>query len=423
MTESWGGPRAHFVTGEFPAQSRSIKAKILRGVVSFLVFLVLFEVGAHAFLALQSGKWVPVSQRWEAIEPNSFIRDNSNGQCRTYISQLKLHPYLGFVRDPEMSHCSPHFPVNDYGFLGEDNPPALNSKSHLDVLLLGGSVAAQLGAGGFLEEELSKACSAAPVDLQVIADGAWKQPQQLIAHALYGQAADIVVSVEGFNEHYSVDSSGDLSLPANSFGALQDRYSPATSAMVNVVQGIDTTVTSLPLTDGFAGLFLIALSTRAAIANSVSEESHRISSSLFPGQRPSAPVIGGRKNLWEYLDYLRSMVAITDARDQRLYIFLQPVPGIEKDLTEDELRFRASDSQLAVYRDMVSALLADPVVGGNVVDATGLFRGERETIYSDHIHFSITADGSSLGYELLSEKIVGHLATQDEYFRKFCSGW
>ena len=227
--------------------------------------------------------------------------------------------------------------------------------------------------------------------------------------------------MEGFNEHYGVDANGDLSLPANSFGALQDRYSPQTQAMVDVVQGIRSTVNTVPFTDGLAGLFLIGETLRGVVVMSVGGESSQISAESFPGQRPSAPVIGGRKNLWEYVDYVRSMSAIAETRTQGLYVFLQPIPGIQKDLTRDELSFRATDSQIAIYNDILAALISDPALEDRIVDVTGVFRDEESAIYSDHIHFLIEADGASRGYELLAESIVNHLATHDQNFSRICS--
>jgi hypothetical protein len=79
-------------------------------------------------------------------------------------------------------------------------------------LLTGGSVASQLGqnnlppAPHYLEEELNNryvSPSGKPFLVLNGGDGAWKEPQQLILFAMYAGTVDAVLTLDGFNEHYT----------------------------------------------------------------------------------------------------------------------------------------------------------------------------------------------------------------------------
>ncbi len=111
---------------------------------------------------------------------------------------LALHPYLGYVVDPER-----HAYVSDYGFTGNDDPLRPKAGNDLVVAFFGGSFAggvfaATYDTGGSFLEETGK-----NVVLLHFPVAGYKQPQQLMALAfLLGMGAqfDVVVNIDGFNE-------------------------------------------------------------------------------------------------------------------------------------------------------------------------------------------------------------------------------
>lgn len=115
-----------------------------------------------------------------------------------------LHPYLGYVLDPQRSS---RWSVNEYGFLGELPPFGDEAPEAISVALLGGSVAENTGVfgGKALVDELSRipAFEGRPIRLSMLALRGMKQPQQLvIVDWLLSLDArfDVVINLDGFNE-------------------------------------------------------------------------------------------------------------------------------------------------------------------------------------------------------------------------------
>ena len=86
--------------------------------------------------------------------------------------------------------------------------------SRFVILVTGGSVAAQFaqllpGGPRYLEQALNEryiSPMGQPFLVLNGGDAAWKQPQQIILFLLYVDAIDTVVTLDGFNEQYSVSA-------------------------------------------------------------------------------------------------------------------------------------------------------------------------------------------------------------------------
>lgn len=122
-----------------------------------------------------------------------------------------IHPYLGFVYNPEAD--SPalqslhHAPISRFGFFGPGEPSRGRRPDQLVVGLFGGSFASWtfLDARRVLEERLERDPRLAGREVVVLdlALGGYKQPQQLLALAYLGALGtelDVVVNLDGFNE-------------------------------------------------------------------------------------------------------------------------------------------------------------------------------------------------------------------------------
>jgi hypothetical protein len=127
------------------------------------------------------------------------------------MRQHVLHPYLGFVRNPEIRRQVFNFrvveePVNEHGFFGpsplEDRDPET-----VRVAITGGSVAADLylRSAEALRAELreSPQLRGAQIRIVCLALDGMKQPQQLLALEYFlslGASFDVVINLDGFNE-------------------------------------------------------------------------------------------------------------------------------------------------------------------------------------------------------------------------------
>lgn len=128
-------------------------------------------------------------------------------------SQIVLHPYLGYVLNPEIKKwrtrrgrlVAPQ--ITEDGFQATADPPATGSPAEVEVGLFGGSVATFMCVEGHdaLLAELAKfqGFQHKKIALRCFALGGYKQPQQLMALAYLlalDRKLDIVINLDGFNE-------------------------------------------------------------------------------------------------------------------------------------------------------------------------------------------------------------------------------
>ena len=115
-----------------------------------------------------------------------------------------LHPFLGFVRDPDAAKR-----ISEYGFMLQDGDTSLpqRTKETLIVGIFGGSVAAGFSGRGRAPfvEALQSFPEFADKEIVVVsyAMGGYKQPQQLMALnylMLLGGELDVAINLDGYNE-------------------------------------------------------------------------------------------------------------------------------------------------------------------------------------------------------------------------------
>jgi len=175
--------------------------------------LGLLELGARTLLPilrgseLEPGALRQRALRVAALEEPPLRQGQAPGWSRHYL----LHPYLGFVRDPDAprdlsdGRMAPEA-VNAWGFFGP-GPIRPAREGVVTVAVLGGSFAMELEL--FAGDVLRDALAARPdfagqeVELVNLALEGMKQPQQLLALQYVlalGSHIDYVVDLDGFNE-------------------------------------------------------------------------------------------------------------------------------------------------------------------------------------------------------------------------------
>ncbi len=113
-----------------------------------------------------------------------------------------IHPYLGFVRDPDkMTNHS------QYGFFGNNSLLQPESSDSLIIAILGGSFAEAVSRES--ADVLIRGLGKSPkfqdrkIIIRTLALGGYKQPQQLMTLLYFlvlGTHFDIVINIDGFNE-------------------------------------------------------------------------------------------------------------------------------------------------------------------------------------------------------------------------------
>lgn len=164
----------------------------------------------------------------------SLSQTNTNAYATTQIKDLiagkqsVLHPYLGFVYNPDgwkTKHDG--IPISNFGFIDDKSPIQKRSNDKVIIGIFGGSVAwwfQQLGAKEMINE-LKQLPQYANKEFVIVrtALGGFKQPQQLMTLTYLlslGAEFDIIVNLDGYNEialpyHHNISSGVNPFFPVN----------------------------------------------------------------------------------------------------------------------------------------------------------------------------------------------------------------
>jgi hypothetical protein len=356
----------------------------------------------------------------EALPPNfdkNTYVDSFNKKDCVYRDYLYPHPYLGWVLKHHAHPC-PSMAVNNMGFRGSDYP--LEREPGVFVIMLaGGSVADQQFSENMMEQELNAHYTSGHIRRFVVlsgAEGAWKQPQQFIAFALSASVLDGIITLDGFNEHYALrkDEPTRLEAPANNFIESLDVNFDWRRNLAAMVEGSLRRYEQQSFWIQHSNLAFFCLSRVRALLRSYilprgtdgHEQTPTYSENpyLFPQSFPNERRPAFNQAL--YLQYTSMIDWIADKMKIRSLHFIQPVPGLSKTLTDEEIKAAGPIEYREVYLRMEQSMLNLNKRGLKVVSLTGIFKDHPETLYVDWIHFN------KKGRELLNRAMVKVIADQ-----------
>jgi hypothetical protein len=393
-----------------------LAVRIVGGIVIVLLVVAGLELSAAAYFAFRDGEFISVRNRL-ARTPNAFVNEINVDGCR-YIDILYPHPYLAHVHryDPE-GRCA--VAVNRSGLLGRDYP-LRHDDTRFTILLAGGSVAAQVagaqtrqGSPLYLEDALNRCFKPPRGERFVVLNGGaggWKQPIMPILYLLYGEVFDGIVTLEGFNEHYTLQHTR-LELPSNNF--------EATNAFLAGYERVAATWLANEMLRFARGNWLISRSFAAyAVFKATVNRLERVGTS-----QPSRDVgtlhsifqlsswTSEEKaafNIHQYRKYMRSMLALAKPHGAYSAFFIQPAPAIGKVLTDEERRVVGPLDYGPLYRRMADALLELANEQIPVFSLLDVFAEERDTLYQDHIHMN-TPPGNARGYRIMAAAMADRI--------------
>jgi hypothetical protein len=174
-------------------------------VINLFVLGALLELVSVAFYFYSTGEFFYTRRTGLIKAPLAApLRRADNDMSVIY----QLHPYFGFVY--RQGYLEGTYPTNNYGFLSrQDFPFMKRTKDQFIVGLFGGSVATLFSFYELENHGLVDALRRSPYfagkDIVVLnfAAGGYKQPQQLLVLnylLAVGQAFDMVINIDGFNE-------------------------------------------------------------------------------------------------------------------------------------------------------------------------------------------------------------------------------
>lgn len=407
------------VKNSAPRQTGLKLAALSLGLIGALAGL---EILSTAWVTIRDGHFTPAKQLF-ATSRNTYIQDitsSSGGACR-YIDTMFPHPYLAFVHHRDDPCGVPG--ANDIGMLG-DNYPVTRNPDRYVILLAGGSVASQIsqltqpGRRSFLEEELNRSYVSPTGKPFLVLNGglgAWKQPQQLILLAIYGDFIDAVVTLDGYNEQYLIqpglkvrfEMPGASYLGVNPIVAKDGFGNLAMSWFMGRIAGwLGTGVTSHS-----HAAYLLA----SALASKPADDTSGFGAKTYSAMMnlPSSITDSATTYMdWQtaqYAKYIRVMDATARDFGIKSMFFLQPVPAVDKTLTPEESRATPDLGYGPRYVDIVRRLLELRERNIEVRSLLDVFKDEKGTIYSDDIHPKRDLMNSR-GYSLMAARMAQEMA-------------
>lgn len=188
------------------------------GTLAVVLSLALLEIGSFLLLSFSAGETQTYSDlralrdERQIYDQSAAAKTDKNWQEHRIARPPALHPFIGYVpnpvghpraENPTVSHESLEygFPLNRVDLF---RSPAENE---VVIGIFGGSMAANLGAGGrrleeFLQEHMDR-FSDQQLTVLTFAVAGHKQPQQLMALnylLALGIHLDVVINLDGFND-------------------------------------------------------------------------------------------------------------------------------------------------------------------------------------------------------------------------------
>lgn len=407
--------------------------KLINILVYLIIITITLEVTPYILSSSILGE--PFSKSELLLELKKFNLTDKPSIESTYLGEHILHPYLGFVHAPADNY-------NDYCFPGID-PITKKNADHLNVVLMGGSVAKDLYtiSGDRIKGQLenSENYKGRKINLIVFALGGFKQPQQLLALnylMALGAEYDIVINLDGFNEVVLPFSDN---LPNHVFPSYPRHWNiyarKKLDSKVVLLLGQQAVVKEdqkkckIKLSQSIARysnfrLFLwkiadnqnsnkiveIDLEIRNAIKNSPSDYQ---STGIYTSISDTTQFFKEQAEFWSRSS--KQIADLSKAAEFDYFHFLQPNQYVNnsKKFTKEELQIAYEEGS---YNYKEAAQIGYPFLieegsklqnsNVNFIDLTMMFKNEPRTVYNDKCcHLN------QLGYDLIADKITGTITS------------
>ncbi len=405
--------------------NKNIK-KIFKWILILFISLIILEILSKIITFVGYGYVKKPSEIIRDDNLNSYVELIEKTSKCTYFNTLFPHPYLGWIQwnNPK---CSSLKDVNSDGFLGSEFP-IFNDEKYYDILITGGSVASQFSIGGncndknnnfcrdYLGEALKNYRSENGNLIRVFngAHGAYKHPHQSIVSILFGKNFDLIISIEGFNEHYMLRDKipKKFSFPASNFDIATNSFFIENS--INKIL-VDITLFYKNLGEKF---YLLENSHFHAL-------SYRILKKITMSFATNNQRKENFNNLWNYnkkdLEKLdlenfqyenlksmwRSFINASNANGADAIVVIHPVPQLYKNLSEVEKDIVKHDNYKEVYLNMAKeAKNLRNKEGLKIYDLLKIFENESDIIYTDHSHMN--AKGNTIMGENIKEILIAN---------------
>lgn len=366
----------------------------LKAIGEILVGLLIIVVGVEfvSFLYLSSiSKSVHGPSHYYSLINTGF----HSADC-SWGDKISVHPYLS-IRYHRMRNCSDER-ANSRGMLGEE-VPFKKDNDHYNILILGGSVAEIL----YNSHELDKYLNSKFVSPNGKAFKVWngamtagQQPRQAISHMMTGQWANAVISLEGFNEHFSFSTNTNIEDPPRAWYEVEGTLSNLRRNSFKYSVSHLLRQFSLKAQNNFFLSKSFFLPAMLPIAFKMAEVNNQqeLSDSVSPA-KADTPEEAQKQFTETYSSYLLSMNQTAKARKQEFVVFIQPVPALHKKLTPADKAIIKDLDYGPSYLKMIKLLVENPLHQTRIIPILDTFEKHEGDLYVDLIHFRGESDGNA----------------------------
>ena len=307
--------------------------------------------------------------------------------------------------------------------MGQKGYPLREGSQFFTILLVGGSVAAQLAHGSneikdevhWLEDELNRrfiSPNKKPFRVLSGAASGWRMPTQIVSATLYGPNVDAVVSLDGYNEADSAHAKSSIHKPDSwTWSMVQNAENGKSLKLaLKFLKTYRLFVKSTPvLRDSKALFFAYEGASKVLLSNEDLRQSQAPAAKFqfsYPAEFTESQI--NAANIEQWKSDLLALYGITQALGLRYLHFIQPIPKLYKTLTSEELNAgHWIDGEF--YKKMIVAPAVSLKKNGYPTEPlTGIYLHVKDRVYFDPIHSSMAA--KSLGYTLISQKMANHMA-------------
>jgi hypothetical protein len=340
----------------------------------------------------------------------------------TFSDKITAHPYFEYVEKRDFTKCGQSI-VGEFGIQSRYPIPSEHDSTHFSILVLGGSVANMLAVGAWnggvwLEDFLNshyRSPNGKPFRVYNGAVGGWSLPIQNNVLSMLGDVFDGILAVDGYNEALTASSGVRIDLPA-------------TATFMNLIQSPDAPLgwKVLQWLKAYRRFcFQTGLANHSFLAFFVFERGLGFVGSDYDygkfldrklAQYFQLPLGWPRDKIdaWnrtKYKNYIKMQYGAARAVGAYYAHFVQPLKEIDKDLTEEE-----KNLPILVSADLYKKII---VKGSEELKQSGIpsfllvdaFKGEKKSIYADHVHYRYDSNGDSYGFRLVSERIGVSIGT------------
>lgn len=398
---------------------KDTRFKIVLSVILFVVTFSLLELVSYLGLE-EKEKKLPASAFF-SVQHNTYIEDLDQRTGCSFPRTTVGHSMLGYVhRSKQFLPASCGMDANNIGMETSLDLPLIKNKDEFSIMIMGGSVAHQLSVYKLLEGQnyLSALLNRlyyppnGKKEFKVYtgAAGAWAMPNQVNMLTMYSERIDGAIALDGYNESFPVMEGKRLEHIPPAQAILSN--SPASSFRFIYLDTVwkyrqFLSKTFLRHSYFFNSVYKVAV---GFFQNYVIDE--KIFNEFADGNREALNLPFEEAQEWtlgSYESYIRKFYLYGKAMDIKTAHFLQPTRNYGKVLTHEEALATESITE-DIYRKINKVYTKLNHEKLPVYDLTDVFSGEKERIYSDHIHYG-TYDGISKGNEIVSQKIAETIAT------------